>query len=248
MENRTIVLVGATGKIGSNLASCLDSKGFSLVLVGRSLEKLNKLADSFSSNRHTVEVIDFQDGLEFIEPKISAIAKKNSNVTSLIFASGTLQVIPFMQTTPKLWTESMNTNLFAAVECIKGFVRGSAADTPNKSIVLMSSVASTGGQLGLSTYSSSKAALESVAKSAARELSRRKIRVNTVQFGLIPEGLGEEIQARVGQENFKRLIDEYPLGQATASEASKAAMFLISDQASWITGSNMVVDGGFSTR
>jgi NAD(P)-dependent dehydrogenase (short-subunit alcohol dehydrogenase family) len=248
MLNKTAVIIGATGEIGSTLSRQLDELGFSLILVGRDEKKLRNLRDELSPKGHSVEVLNLNEGLEDLESKISLIVKKNKAVSSLIYTAGTINVVPFMQSTRKHWIESFETNLFAAVECIKGFVRAVSVEVENKSIVIMSSVASNGGQLGLSSYASSKAALESMSKSAARELARKGVRVNTVQMGLMESGLGSEIEARVGSENFGNLISEYPLGAGLPSDAANAAIFLMSERARWITGSNLVVDGGLLTR
>ena len=248
MDRRKIIVVGATGEIGSTLARDLDARDFDLVLVARNRQKLKELVTSLSSKNHAIETMDFNDGLEHIEVKIAEIARNHPNVSSLIYAAGTITVIPFMQTTPKQWTESLENNLIAAVECVKGFVRGSSSKIENRSVVLMSSVASVGGQLGLSTYAAAKAALDSMTKSAARELSRKRVRINSIQFGLLDTGLGRVIEERVGAENFANLTSDYPLGLGEASDASNAALFLISEEAKWITGSNLVVDGGLLTH
>lgn len=248
MLNKTAVVVGATGEIGANISRQLDKLGYSLVLVARDQKKLTTLLNELSPNGHSIEVLNLNEGLDEVETKISLIVKKNAAVESLVYAAGSIKVVPFMQSTKTNWMESFETNLFAAIGCIKGFVRGASAEVENKSIVIMSSVASQGGQLGLSTYASSKAALESMSKSAARELARKAIRVNTVQMGLMETGLGSQIEARVGSQSFGNLISEYPLGSGTSSDAANAAIFLLSERARWITGSNLVVEGGLLTR
>lgn len=248
MERKTIVVVGASGAIGSQICKALDDKDFNLVLVGRTASKLKHLEEGLSPGRHRLEVLDLTKNIDEVASRVSTIVGGSLNVTSLVYAAGSIQISPFMQTSSKVWLESMETNLFGAVECIKGFLQGCSAEVSNKSIVLISSVASQSGQLGLGAYASSKAALESMAKSAARELARKEIRINTVQFGLIENGLGLKIQSRIGTKGFSELMSEYPLGQAESSDAANAAIFLMSEKARWITGASLAVDGGFLTR
>ena len=104
------------------------------------------------------------------------------------------------------------------------------------------------GAPGLSGYGASKGALIGLAKSLALEMARNRIRVNCVSPGYVRSAMANEIQETVGPEQFAAIEAMHPLGLGAADDVAHAIGFLLADTGRWITGSNLVVDGGYTAR
>jgi NAD(P)-dependent dehydrogenase (short-subunit alcohol dehydrogenase family) len=150
------------------------------------------------------------------------------------------------ETNAASWQSSMAVNLIANAELLRGFSKCNFSSDMTRRAIFMSSVAATRGDIGLSAYAASKAALESMVRSAAVELSRKRIAVNAVRLGLMQEGMGNDIKARIGSSAFSDLGKRYPLGLGKGGELGSSILFLLSEEQSWITGSVLSLDGGFS--
>ena len=119
---------------------------------------------------------------------------------------------------------------------------------PSLSIVdfTISSVSSLHGNKGISLYAASKAALNSVVKSAALELSTRKIRVNSIVLGHINKGMGAKVNKFLNHQQIKDLENKHPLGFGEDVDLFNCIDFLIDkNKSKWITGTNLVLDGGY---
>jgi NAD(P)-dependent dehydrogenase (short-subunit alcohol dehydrogenase family) len=116
------------------------------------------------------------------------------------------------------------------------------------SVILMSSVSAVRGTAGMSIYSASKGAIESLAQSAAIELAPRRIRVNAIRAGAFESPMHERIVARLTPEQYDAYCAKHPLGIGRAIDVAQMAVYLMSDAGRWITGSSMCVDGGYSCK
>ena len=114
----------------------------------------------------------------------------------------------------------------------------------SSSIVLLSSIASLLGYKGLISYSTSKGAINSLVKSLAVELSQNKVRVNSVSPGHINTELFNQNKELYNKEFLEELETKYPFGLGEPEDIANIVTFLLSDKSRWITGQNIVVDGG----
>lgn len=116
-----------------------------------------------------------------------------------------------------------------------------------ESVLTISSVASTEGNKGTSLYSSSKSALNNLAKCAAIELSKKRVRVNSIILGHIDQGMGIEVKKFLNEDQLTNLEQKHLLGFGTIKDLIYSIEFLIDKKKSrWITGSNFYLDGGYS--
>jgi NAD(P)-dependent dehydrogenase (short-subunit alcohol dehydrogenase family) len=120
----------------------------------------------------------------------------------------------------------------------------------NASIIVISSVTSANfGSIGGTIYGSSKGALEGLVKSLSIELGRQNIRVNSISPGIIETEAIETLKKSLGEESFQNDLKKYPLGRyGKPKDVASAVHFLLSDSSSWITGINLVVDGGLTAH
>ena len=104
------------------------------------------------------------------------------------------------------------------------------------------------GKPGQIAYSASKGAVNSAVRSMAMELSRKKIRVNSICPGIVLTPLTEKIFKRLTKEQVAALEESFPLGFGIPEDVGRAAAFLLAPQNKWITGTNFIVDGGYTAH
>lgn len=244
-ELPTVVVAGATSALGLALSSHLSSQGLSLALVGKNEDKLLQLRDKLPSPA-TIHVVDVDKQLGDVATLVEGVMKSDPKVSGLISMLGVIKPTPMSGASLDLWMQSMRINFQANVELIRGFSKQPSPTKQDKSVILMSSVAATRGDLGLAPYAASKAALESLVRSASVELASKQIRVNAISLGLLDFGMGQSIERMIGNEAFKGLAQRYPLGLGGVHSFLGAIDFLIGEGGRWTTGSVLQVDGGYS--
>jgi NAD(P)-dependent dehydrogenase (short-subunit alcohol dehydrogenase family) len=134
----------------------------------------------------------------------------------------------------------------AALLLTRGFCqKGVQAQGEKNSLVFMSSAAGLCGVAGMSIYSASKAAVDGAMRSLACELAPRGIRVNSIAAGAVKTEMHEETVRKLNEQEIKNYEQRHLLGFGSPEDVAYAAAFLLSDAAAWITGTTMVVDGGY---
>jgi NAD(P)-dependent dehydrogenase (short-subunit alcohol dehydrogenase family) len=114
--------------------------------------------------------------------------------------------------------------------------------------VLLGSVSGTVGTAGLTAYCASKGALLGLAQSAALEFIRDSVRVNVVSPALVQTALAESYASSVSEEGKSENLASHPMGIGRPEDVAYAAIYLLSDASAWVTGTNLVVDGGYTAR
>lgn len=119
---------------------------------------------------------------------------------------------------------------------------------PDASVVFVASLAARHPAPGLVAYAAAKGALTSGAKALALEFASRKVRVNTVSPGLIQSPMTEQTSDQLSPELLSKDVAQYPLGFGSPDAVANAVVFLLSPQTQWVTGTDLVLDGGYSIR
>lgn len=143
--------------------------------------------------------------------------------------------------------EILKLNVVSAAMLTKGFQQRSVFQEPG-SIVLISSVIGIVGEAGVAAYSASKGALISLTRSLAVELARKRIRVNCLAPANVEGSMTEAIKAAIPPEQFARIEEMHLLGIGHPADIANAAAFLLADTGRWITGSTIILDGGYTAR
>jgi len=242
---RKVLIAGATGALGSKVARKLSADGYELLLLGRDVLKLSSLQKQLP-NQSTFEVFDANDMASDLGSKVQAFSAAKGDLYGLVSFLGTMTPKSLTDTSFAEWQESLTVNLLANVALLRGFSTCLFSGEITRRVAFISSVAATRGDLGLAAYAASKAALESLVRSAAVELSRKNIAVNAVRLGLVSEGMGCDIRSKIGSSAFSALGKRYPLGLGSGDEVSSAIQFLLSQENAWMTGSTLSVDGGYA--
>jgi len=161
-------------------------------------------------------------------------------------SAGIFEGSPIMEMTPEFWDRTMNINLRGTFLVVQASARHLISQGKGGSVVIFTSTAGQRGSSVFSAYATSKGAQILFMRSMAKELAIHKIRVNCVAPGWTETDMSREAMDKEGRE---AIIQSIPLGRiGQAQDPARAALFLLSDFSSFITGSSITVDGGFDMR
>jgi len=171
---KNIVVAGATGALGSLVCRALSNNHRKLILLGRNYEKLKEVAGQVKGQSAAYR-IDAHESIQDLCRVFNEISNSEGDLHGLVSLLGSAKPMPISGSNYSDWLKSMNVNFFSNVELLRGFSEASFSSNAERKVVFLSSVAATRGDLGLSSYSASKAALESLVRGAALEFSRKKL-------------------------------------------------------------------------
>jgi len=246
LEGRNIIVTGASSGIGKDTACFLSKLGARIVLVGRDIGRLNECCNLLEGEGHRIEAFDLS-AVDDIPQWIKKIAEEMGPLNGLVHSAGIYLIRPLRATSRRNFEDLMHINVTAAFCLVKGF-RQKGVFAQNSSVVFLSSVMGMVGQPGLAAYCSSKGALIALAKSLALELAKDKIRVNCVCPGNVETNMAEKLRETLTSEQFDAIESMHPLGMGTTEDIANAIAFLLADTGRWITGSSLVVDGGYTAH
>ena len=241
IEGKTILVIGATSGIGRATAIACAELGAHVIAVGRNQERLNELKNEcLTSEGHLFVQCDLTD-----EEQVKALIEQCPVVDGVACCAGVANMNPFMFVAVEELESVFKVNCFAPVMLVNRLLKAKKL-SKGGSVVFVSSV--DGPKIvhaGNSVYSGSKSALVGMARNIAIDLAGKKIRVNCV----LP-GTTDTPMIHIGSatnEDLEKIATEFPMKRfARPEEIANAIIFLLSDAASYITGTELVVDGGYS--
>jgi 3-oxoacyl-[acyl-carrier protein] reductase len=242
MEGRIAVVTGAARGIGRAIAETLAGRGADLVIADLNFEQAETTAHELaeSSGRRTlpvrVNVADSASAKDMVDQAVDHFGR----VDILVNNAGVTRDTLLMRMDEADWDFVLNINLKGAFNCSKAVIRPMMKQRYGR-IVNISSVSGLIGQAGQVNYSASKAGLLGLTKAMAREVASRGITVNAVAPGLVPTTLTEDLPEEV-REYILKITPAGRLGKP--EEIAYAVAFFASDEASYITGQVLAVDGG----
>jgi 3-oxoacyl-[acyl-carrier protein] reductase len=234
LQNKTALITGASGGIGAACAKLLNQLGAYVIISGTNEDKLKELSKSLNSN-HTIKTCDLKD-TGACEELVNSIDK----LDILVCNAGITKDNLIIKMTEADFDEVINVNLKAAFILNKAAARKMMRERYGR-IINISSVVAFSGNAGQCNYTASKAGLVGMSKSLALEVASRGITVNIVAPGFIETNM----TAKLGEEIKEAILNKIPLKKmGTPEDIAASVAFLASDEASYITGQTIHVNGG----
>jgi len=235
------LVTGASSGIGRAVAQRLASSR-RLILHGRDIERLEETRSSCAqSETHLLWVQDFRDPATIVPTLEHLIEREHAAVDGFVHCAGIVHVLPARSTELDAVFESLNVNYVVAQQIIATLLKKRVNPGRLRGIVVISSIWSQFGARGHSVYCASKAALDGMVRALALELAP-DVRVNSVLPGAVRTPMAQTALADLAIS--EQLLRTYPLGLGVPSDIAAAVQFLMSEEARWITGQQLVVDGG----
>lgn len=237
MEGKNILITGASQGIGARTAEYLSAQGATVILVARNKEKLEQVREGLATKSYLFPY-DLQN-LDNIKNIFDYCAEQGLKLHGMVHCAGVNRDIPIQHNDIELMQETLTVNYMAFVELGKYFIRKKYSEN-NSSVVAVSSNATNIIAAGMSTYTSSKAALEATIKVMAKEVLKRGIRVNAIA----PACVDTEMVANAPFINEASVSTAQPLGIIEPVCVSYLVDFLLSEKARYITGAVIPISAG----
>jgi NAD(P)-dependent dehydrogenase (short-subunit alcohol dehydrogenase family) len=234
------LVTGASSGIGRAIAISLSRTG-PVVLQGRDLDRLEATRAECAGDGHLLWQRDFTEADGVGRDLAELLRAHGTQVGRVVHCAGTAPVGPARLIDSGRVREAMNVNVVSALEIVAQLLKRPVNGTALRSVVFISSIWGQFGASGHTVYSATKGALDAAMKSLAVELAPA-VRVNSIALGAIETPMAA--RALADPAIRERIEADYPLGLGSTDQAVRAVEFLLSDDASWITGQVMVVDGG----
>lgn len=244
LDGKVALVTGGSRGIGRAIALRLAEEGSDLAICARNVAAAGEVAAAIEAlgRRCLVRQADVADAEQAAELVAATIAELG-RLDVLVNNAGVTRDNLLMRMKEEDWDEVLTINLKGAFNCVRAAVRPMLKARGGR-IVNITSVVGLLGNAGQANYAASKAGLIGLTKSLARELASRKITANAVAPGLVPEtGMTDSLT----EQQQEQMIATVPLGRAgTPEDVAHAVAFLASDQAAYITGQVLSVDGGMA--
>lgn len=244
LENKVAIVTGGNSGIGYAAAAVLAERGANVIVTGRNKEALNKAEQELNVTGITAD----QSDLKSIDNLVAEVAAKFGKVDAVFLNAGIASFAPLELASEEHYDSIMNVNVKGVYFTLQKLL---PILNDGASIILNTSVNASVGMSNSSVYAASKAALLSLNRVFATELAPRKIRINAVSPGPVETPIYGKLGLQKEEvEGFGAVLADKILlkrfGQA--SEIGKTVAFLASDDASFITGTEIVVDGGLTVN
>jgi NAD(P)-dependent dehydrogenase (short-subunit alcohol dehydrogenase family) len=244
---RWIAVTGASSGIGRAIALELARRSARVILIGRNQTNLEDTASQLPSGAGRVVVQDLRQ-LDALMPLIREHVQAHGRVYGLCHCAGLVETRPLGSFQAAGFREMVDVNLTAGLELARAVCRRDVMTEESGAVLFIASVYANVGMAGQMAYSATKGALQAASRSLAIELSRRRIRVNTLSPGLVHTPMTEAAFSVLSKEQVHELEAAHPLGTGTPDDVARAAAFLLAPQSGWITGTDLVIDGGYTAR
>jgi len=238
-----ILVIGAGSGIGKAIAEQLITLKEDIVIADINL---NKWDSSQIKN-----VLHYQLNVtneESINIMIEHFRTEDIKINGLVYTVGKAVTLPLNSIKTETYKELIELNTMSFFNLISKLATQQLFSDQGASIVVISSIVGQYGARGKIAYGLTKGAIDSGIKSLALEMASNNIKVNAIAPGTVQTEMLDKLISSIGEEAVKKMLLDYPLGLGYPQDISDLAVFLLSKQSKWVTGSIITIDGGYSAR
>jgi NAD(P)-dependent dehydrogenase (short-subunit alcohol dehydrogenase family) len=237
------LVTGASSGIGRAAAEAIAATGGRVIAAGRNAERLANLLASLPGTGHAVSECSLVDA-DTTADWVKSLVEQHGAFNGVFHAAGIEQIRPVRLTKQAQVNDVFSSSVFAGFGIARAMA-GRGALTDGGSIVFMSSVAGSSGQVGMSAYCAAKAALDGLVRSLACEFAPRSIRVNSIAAGAVQTEMHQRLMKGAVNDVIAAYESSHLLGFGEPADVANAALFLLGGASRWVTGTTMIVDGGY---
>ncbi len=247
LKDKTVLLTGASSGIGRQCAIDCSRMGAKVILIARNEVRLQETLSLLDHpEKHCYYVIDlFQ--IDQIKTLVEEVIEKQGKLDGFVHAAGVEKTLPIELLTSDDYMSIFKVNALSAFEFVRYF-SNKKYFRDGGHIVFISSITSIIGRGGVSAYAASKGAMVSAVRSMALELAKKNICINCISPGTVLTPLMRNFLSDLSEEDYQKRVSGFPLGLGETVDISNACIYLLSDASRWVTGQNLIVDGGYTAR
>ena len=238
LDGKNALVTGASGAIGAAIARALHTQGANVVLSGTRVTALSALAAEIGERAHVCPA-DLHDPAA-PDKLIAAAEAAAGPLDILVNNAGLTRDMLALRMKDEAWQEVLDVDLTAPFRLARAAMKGMLRRRCGR-VIGIASVVGTSGNPGQANYAAAKAGLVAMSKAMAQEVGTRGITVNVVSPGYVGSAMTEAL----GEEQKTRLLQMIPVGRmGTPADVAHAVVYLASDEAAWVTGATLHVNGG----
>jgi NAD(P)-dependent dehydrogenase (short-subunit alcohol dehydrogenase family) len=248
LQDKNILITGASSGIGRKCAILCNKMGASVIIIGRQEDKLSEVNSHLNGKNNLLYIQDITKYDE-LESLVADAFSKIGPIDGFVHSAGIELTMPLIMMKHHHYEKLFATNVIAGFDIARILSNKKYVNNVGASFIFISSVMGLVGDVALTAYSSSKGALISGIRSMALELARKKIRVNCISPGYIEDTkITENFFMDLSEENKKARIAMLPFGYGKTEDVAYGCIYLLSQASQWITGTNLIIDGGYSAK
>ena len=247
LSNKNIIVTGASSGIGRQCAITFSQLGANVILIARNEKRIKETFNKLKKGNHLIILQDITE-YDKLEEVVNTNVYKVGKISGFIHSAGIETTLPLRTMQSSYYEKMFRINVISGFELARIISKKKYLDERGASFVFISSVMGILGQAGKVGYCSSKGALLSGAKAMALELVKKNIRVNCILPGVVETEMTNKMFENLSEDSKKAIIEMHPLGLGKPNDIAYACAYLLSDVARWVTGTNLVIDGGYSAR
>lgn len=241
LSNKNILVTGASSGIGRAIAIENSKQGANIIGTARNKEKLLETKEMLTEGKHLFIDADLSD-----EANLDMLVEQLPLLDGLVLNAGIVKTMPVKYIKKNVLDYMFNINIQSSILLIQKLLKNKKINSGG-SICFISSVATQKATLGNAMYIATKGAVNSFAKALALELAPKQIRVNAIMPGFVETNILDE--NNISEEQLEIHKKNYPIGRfGKPEDVAHLSIYLMSDESKWMTGSSIVIDGGFSIK
>lgn len=248
IKGKNILITGASSGIGQKCAIVCSNMGANVILIARQEKKLIDTINLLTPGNHLMFPFDVTN-FSNIDTIIKEVASKLGLIDGFVHSAGIELLLPFSITKPEHYENLYKTNVTAGMEFAKVISKNKYHNQGKLSIVFIASVMGFLGEIAHLAYCCTKGALLVGTKALALELAEKNIRVNCISPAQIQDtNMTENMLDNFTEVKKIENLKMHPLGYGRTEDVAYGVLYLLSDASRWITGTNLIIDGGYSAK